>query len=70
MKPIVGSSRTYKTPVKLVPIWEANLIRWASPDDRRRCSPQCQVFQADVEQKFQPDRKFSDNRKRHSQFLG
>ena len=32
--PIDGSSRTYMTPVKPEPIWEANLILWDSPPDK------------------------------------
>ena len=32
-KPIEGSSRTYKTPVKPEPICDANLILCASPPD-------------------------------------
>ena len=30
-KPIDGSSKTYKTPVSLEPIWVASLILWLSP---------------------------------------
>ena len=33
-KPILGSSRTYKTPESFEPIWVASLIRWASPPDK------------------------------------
>ena len=32
-KPIDGSSKTYRTPVKPEPICEASLIRWDSPPD-------------------------------------
>ena len=32
-KPIDGSSKTYNTPVRRVPIWVARRIRWASPPD-------------------------------------
>src|SRR3990167_6644547 len=31
---MVGSSRTYNTPLKPEPIWEARRILWASPPDR------------------------------------
>ena len=33
-RPILGSSRTYNTPVNLDPIWVASLILWASPPDK------------------------------------
>ena len=31
--PIDGSSRMYRTPISVVPIWVASRIRWASPPD-------------------------------------
>ena len=31
--PIDGSSRMYRTPIRVVPIWVASRIRWASPPD-------------------------------------
>ena len=31
---MLGSSKTYKTPVSPEPIWDASLILWASPPDR------------------------------------
>ena len=32
--PIDGSSRMYRTPISVVPIWVARRIRWASPPER------------------------------------
>ena len=49
--PIDGSSRMYRTPISVVPIWVASRIRWASPPDSVDARPvEGQVVEPDVDE--------------------